>query len=60
MRNLGKLIFSKHRLKKLFKRFKSLASSECANQLTPLVFNFKTCKVKSTSRLFAQKRKEFE
>ena len=58
MRNLGKLFFSKHRLKELFKRYKSLASTECANQLTPFVFNFNTCEVKSTSRKFAQKRKE--
>ena len=53
MRKLGRLLFSKYRLKQLFKRCKSLASYECANQLTPLVFNFKICKVKSTSRKFA-------
>ena len=53
MRKLGKLLFSKYRLKQLFKRYKSLASNECANQLTPLVCNFKICKVKSNSRKFA-------
>ena len=59
MRKQGRLLFSKYRLKQLFKRYKSLASNECVNQLTPLLFNFKICKVKSTSRKFAQKRKEF-
>ena len=53
MRKLGKSLFSKYRLKQLFKRYKSLASNECANQLTPLVCNFKICKVKSNSRKFA-------
>ena len=53
MRKLGKLLFSKYILKQLFKRYKSLASNECANQLTPLVFNFKICNVKSTSKKFA-------
>ena len=53
MRKLGKFLFSKYRLKQLFKRCKSLASYECANQLTPFVFNFKISKVKSACRKFA-------
>ena len=53
MRKLGKLLFNKYRLKQLFKRYESLASNECANQLTSSVFNFKICNVKSTSRKFA-------